>query len=209
MKPVLIGIAGGSCSGKTSISRTLFEYFEKTNSVVIIKEDDYYKSQKDKTWEEKLQTNYDHPLAFDHELLVTQLKDLLNRKSIVKPTYDYTIHDRSDITEIIEPADVIILEGLFALEPADLRDIEDIKIFVQTDSDERFVRRLKRDIKERARTPEQVMDQYLTTVKPMYDEFIEPTKRFADLIIPRGKSNTVAIDLLITKISSILNDKML
>lgn len=209
MKPVLIGIAGGSNSGKTLIAKRIYEHFEATHSVVIIKEDDYYKDQSFLTYEERCKTNYDHPFAFDQNLLQQQLKDLLAGKEIAKPVYDFTIHNRSQKVEIVEPADVVIFEGLFALENEKLRKLESIKIFVDTDADVRVVRRIKRDLVERGRTLESVMNQYLETVKPMHDEFVEPSKRYADIIIPQGGKNEVALDLLITKISSILGQKML
>lgn len=208
-KPILIGIAGGTASGKTSIADILLNDFKQNNSVCIIKEDDYYKDQTNMPMEERVKTNYDHPFAFDFDLMVEHLKQLLDCKKIEKPTYDYTVHNRSSVTEIVEPTDVIILEGLFALYNPEIRKLESIKIFVDTDADTRFIRRLKRDIEERNRTMENVMDQYLTTVKPMHEQFIEPTKKYADVIIPYGMSNTVGIDLLRTKINSILNEKML
>ena len=208
-KPILIGIAGGTASGKTSIADILLNDFKQNNSVCIIKEDDYYKDQTNMPMEERVKTNYDHPFAFDFDLMVEHLTQLLDCKKIEKPTYDYTVHNRSSVTEIVEPTDVIILEGLFALYNPEIRKLESIKIFVDTDADTRFIRRLKRDIEERNRTMENVMDQYLTTVKPMHEQFIEPTKKYADVIIPYGMSNTVGIDLLRTKINSILNEKML
>lgn len=208
-KPVFIGIAGGTASGKSSIAEILRNNFSNTNSVTIIKEDDYYKNQPNTTYEERCKTNYDHPLAFDFDLMTEHLTQLLNGESIVKPIYDYTIHNRSDKTELVNPSDVIILEGLFALYHPDIRKLEDIKIFVDTASDVRFIRRLLRDMEERQRSLDSVVNQYLTTVKPMHDQFIEPTKIYADVIIPQGKSNEVGIDLISTKISSILNEKML
>ena len=208
-KPILIGIAGGTASGKTSIAEFLRDSFKGSNSVTIIKEDDYYKDQSDLTMEERYKTNYDHPLAFDFDLMLEQLKQLLNCKTIEKPKYDYTVHNRSQTNEIIYPSDVIILEGLFALYNPEIRELEEIKIFVDTPADVRFIRRLARDIKERNRTMENVMNQYLTTVKPMHDQFIEPTKKYADVVIPGGRSNLVGIDLIKTKISSILDEKML
>lgn len=205
-KPILIGIAGGTASGKTSIADILKDDFIETKSVRIIKEDDYYKDQSNITYEERCKTNYDHPLAFDFDLMEMQIKELLSNKCIEKPTYDYTVHNRSKESEIVEPSDVIILEGLFALYNPRIRELEDIKIFVDTDADTRFIRRLNRDIKERNRTMENIIEQYLNTVKPMHEEFIEPTKKYADVIIPNGKSNTVAIDLIRTKINSILGE---
>jgi len=207
-KPIVIGIAGGTCSGKTSIASILIEEFRYTNSVNIIKEDDYYKDQSDMPMEERVKTNYDHPLAFDFDLMYKHIQQLIEGKQIEKPTYDYTIHNRSEKTEVIQPSDVLIIEGLFALYTPEIRDLEDIKIFVDTAADVRFIRRLKRDVSERARTVDSITSQYLNTVKPMHDQFLEPTKQYADIIIPQGKENKVAIDLLKTKINSIINEKM-
>lgn len=206
-KPVVIGIAGGTCSGKSSIAGILINEFRYTNSINIIREDDYYKDQSHLPMEERAKTNYDHPLAFDFELMIDHIQRLIAGETIEKPTYDYTVHNRSDVTEIVHPSDVIIIEGLFALYREEIRKLEDIKIFVDTPADIRFIRRLKRDVKERARTIESITEQYLNTVKPMHDQFLEPTKQYADIIIPQGKSNTVAIDLLKVKINSILNEK--
>lgn len=151
-KSVIIGIAGGSASGKSSISRRLKERYENTNSVVIIRQDDYYKDQKNKTMEERVKTNYDHPFAFDNDLFVAQLKQLMAGVAIEKPVYDFVVHTRSEETEHIEPSDVIVIEGLFILEDEQLRDLCDIRIFVDTDDDIRFIRRLIRDVKKRGRT---------------------------------------------------------
>lgn len=208
-KPILIGIAGGTASGKTSIAEIIYDTFKESNSVCIIREDDFYKDQSSMSMEERVKTNYDHPFAFDHELLLNVLEKLMNNEETVKPIYDFTVHNRSDKTEVVKPCDVVIIEGLFALYNPDIRNILDIKIFVDTPSDVRFIRRLTRDIKERNRTMENVMEQYLTTVKPMHDQFVEPSKRYADLIIPEGKTNVVAIDLLTTKINSILKENLL
>ncbi len=207
-KPIVIGIAGGTCSGKSSIAKILVEDLDN-ETITIIKEDDYYKDQSHLPMEERVKTNYDHPLAFDFDLMTQHIRDLIDRKTIEKPTYDYTVHNRSGITEIVHPSDIIVIEGLFALYNKEIRNLEDIKIFVDTPADERFIRRLQRDVIERARTVESITNQYLTTVKPMHDQFIEPTKQYADVIIPQGKSNTVAIDLLKTKINSIIQEKML
>ena len=203
-KPILIGLAGGSASGKTLIAQILYNTFKPTNSVTIIREDDYYKDQSHLTFEERKKTNYDHPFAFDHMLMTRQLDELIAGYSISKPTYDYTMHNRSDITERIEPSDVIIIEGLFVLEEKEIRDKLDIKVFVDTAADIRFIRRLIRDVKERGRDLDNVVEQYTTTVRVMHDDFVEPSKKYADIIIPEGKANNVAIDLLITKINSII-----
>ena len=208
-KSTIIGIAGGSASGKTTIAQRLFDEFDDCNSVVIIREDDYYKDQSNLEFEERKKTNYDHPFAFEHDLLCKHIDDLANGKQIIKPIYDFSVHNRSKETEIVKPADVIILEGLFILEEKELRDRCDIKIFVDTPADVRICRRLSRDVNERKRDFNNIIDQYLTTVRVMHEQFIEPSKKYAHVIIPEGGSNTVAIDLLLTKIHSILRDKML
>jgi len=202
-RPVVIGIAGGSCSGKTSVTHAIYDVF-RDHSVVVIEQDFYYKDQSHLTFEERLGTNYDHPLAFDNDLLIKHIKKLLSRQSIEKPVYDYVQHTRAKEIIHVEPVDVIILEGILVLEDADLRDLMDIKLFVDTDSDLRIIRRIMRDIKERGRTTDSVIDQYLTAVRPMHNLFIEPTKRYADIIIPEGGDNEVAIDLMVTKIKTIL-----
>lgn len=204
-KAVIIGIAGGSASGKTSIAKQLYEYFKGHHKVVIIKQDDYYKDQTHLSMEERVNTNYDHPFAFDTDLLVQQLEQLKNKQSIEKPIYDYTLHTRRQETETIEPRDVILLEGIFVLAEARVRDMCDILVYVDTDNDIRFMRRLKRDIEERGRSLNSVCEQYLNTVRPMHEQFIEPSKKYAHIIIPEGGSNYVAIDLLITKIKSIID----
>lgn len=209
MKPILIGIAGGSASGKSSIAARLKEEFSLTNSVVIIRQDDYYKDQSHLTMEERVKTNYDHPFAFDNDLLIEHLNQLMNGKTIEKPIYDYTVHNRSEVTETVTPCDVIVLEGLFVLESEKLRDLLDMKIFVDTDADIRFIRRMVRDVKERGRSLDSVVSQYTTTVRVMHDLFIEPSKRYANLIIPEGGHNEVAIDLLTTKINSIIHKSVL
>ncbi len=203
-RAIIIGIAGGSASGKTSIAAKVYEAFKGKHRVSIVKQDDYYKDQSDKPMEERIKTNYDHPLAFDTSLLVEDLKKLKRKETIEKPTYDYSRHTRSDITEVIKDRDVIILEGIFVLAEEEVRKQCDILVYVDTEADIRFIRRLKRDIEERGRSLESVCEQYLTTVKPMHDQFIEPSKKYAHIIIPNGGENVVAIDLLITKIRSII-----
>ncbi len=207
-RPLLIGIAGGSASGKTSLAKRIYELFEKSNSVIIIKEDDYYKEQSDVPLSERVKVNYDHPFAFDHDLLIAQLQELYDGNTIQKPIYDYAVHNRSKEVEIIHPCDVIIIEGLFVLENTKLRNMLDIKLFVDTPADVRFIRRLIRDVNERERTLQSVVTQYLNTVRIMHEEFVEPSKKYADLIIPEGGKNDVAIDIIASKISSILNQKM-
>jgi uridine kinase len=208
-KPLIIGIAGGTASGKTSISRHIKETYSDVTSVLIIRQDDYYKDQSDRPMEERVKTNYDHPDAFDNDLLLAQINDLINGKTINKPTYDFLKHTRSDVTEVCYPCDVLILEGLFVLEDPKIRNILDVKVFVDTAADIRFIRRLLRDVKERGRTMDSVVTQYTNTVRPMHESFIEPSKRYADIIIPEGGENKVAIDLLTTKISSIIHHTMI
>ena len=206
-KPLIIGIAGGSASGKTSISKTIVKTFNDIKSVQVIKQDDYYKNQDHMKMEERLKTNYDHPFAFDNDYLLCQVDSLLRWESIEKPMYDFVNHTRSDKKEHIEPTEVIILEGLFVLEEARIRDILDIKIFVDTDADVRFIRRMLRDVNERGRSLDHIVQQYQNTVKIMHEQFVEPSKKHADVIVPIGGENKVAIDLLTTKIGSILNVK--
>ena len=205
-KPVIIGVTGGSGSGKTTVSRAIFEQLHG-HSLLMLQEDSYYNDQSDMPFEERIKTNYDHPNAFDTELLVKQLKDLLDWKTIEKPIYDYTEHTRSSEVEKVEPKEVIILEGILVLNDPALRDLMDIKIFVDTDDDIRIIRRIQRDIEERGRSLQSVIDQYKSTVKPMYHQFIEPTKRYADIIVPVGGENQVAIDLLVTKVRDILRKR--
>lgn len=202
---VIIGIAGGSASGKTSIALQLYDFFKGYHKVKILKQDDYYKDQSHLPFEERIKTNYDHPLAFDTELLVADLKKLKKKETIQKPTYDYTLHTRSQNVEIVEARDVILLEGIFVLAEARIRELCDILVYVDTDSDIRFIRRLRRDIEERGRSLDSVCNQYMDTVRPMHEQFIEPSKKYAHIIIPRGGSNKVAVDLLITKIKSIID----
>ena len=205
-KPVIIGVTGGSGSGKTTVSRAIFEQLHG-HSLLMLQEDSYYNDQSDMPFEERIKSNYDHPNAFDTELLVKQLKDLLDWKTIEKPIYDYTEHTRSSEVEKVEPKEVIILEGILVLNDPALRDLMDIKIFVDTDDDIRIIRRIQRDIEERGRSLQSVIDQYKSTVKPMYHQFIEPTKRYADIIVPEGGENQVAIDLLVTKVRDILRKR--
>lgn len=202
---IFIGIAGGSASGKTSIAQNMYEYFKGSHTIKIIKHDDYYKDQSHMTMEQRVKTNYDHPLAFDTDLLVQHLQALKKGAIIEKPTYDFVQHNRSDVIEQIAPRDVFILEGLFILTEPQIREMCDILVYVDTDADIRFIRRLRRDVEQRGRSLDSVCNQYMQTVRPMHQQFVEPSKRFAHIIIPEGGSNTVATDLLITKISSIVD----
>ena len=205
-KPIVIGIAGGTGSGKTSIAAKIMNTF-KDKSVLLIQQDSYYRDQSHLTYEERLKTNYDHPHAFDNELLMAQIHQLQRYEAIEVPVYDYTVHTRSDQTIHIEPKEVVILEGILVLEDAKLRDLMDIKLYVDTDADIRILRRMVRDIEERGRTIESVIHQYLSVVRPMHNQFVEPSKSYADVIIPEGGSNRVAIDLVTTKIEMILDEK--
>ncbi|GED81143.1 uridine kinase [Latilactobacillus curvatus] len=201
--PIIIGVTGGSGSGKTTVSQAIAQKFAN-HSVMLLPQDAYYKRQ-DVPFEQRQQTNYDHPDAFDNDLLIEQALMLKNHQAIEQPVYDYKIHNRTEEIQRVEPQDVIILEGILVLADARLRDLMDIKVYVDTDDDIRLLRRMHRDMESRGRTFDDVVGQYLKTVKPMFHEFIEPTKRYADLIVPEGGNNRVAIDLLVTKIQSILN----
>lgn len=203
-KPIVIGIAGGSASGKTTVAHALCEAFE--NGVVLLQQDSYYKHS-DFPFEQRKQINYDHPDAFDHDLLVAQLQQLIQRHAIDVPIYDYAEHNRKAQIRHVKPQDVIILEGILVLADPALRELMDVKLFVDTDADVRVLRRIQRDTQARGRSLNSVIDQYLTTVRPAYLEFIEPTKRFADVIIPEGGQNRVAIDLVRTKIAATLRHR--
>lgn len=205
-RPVVIGVTGGSGSGKTTVSRKVFDQLANY-SLTILQQDSYYNDQADMTMEERAAVNYDHPLAFDTDLLIEQLQQLLNYQAIEKPVYDYNLLTRSNETIRQEPREVIILEGILILDDQRLRDLMDIKVFVDTDDDIRLIRRIQRDTKERGRSLDSVISQYLSTVKPMYHQFVEPSKRYADIIVPEGGQNQVAIDLLTTKIRSILSKR--
>lgn len=205
-KPVVIGVAGGTGSGKTSVTRSIIQRFtDKT--ILMVEQDYYYKDQSHLPFEERLKTNYDHPLAFDNDLLIEHLEALIDERSIEKPVYDYKMHTRSEETIHIKPKEVIIVEGILVLEDERLRDLMDIKVFVDTDADVRIIRRLMRDINERGRTLDSVIEQYINVVRPMHLQFVEPTKRYADIIIPEGGQNHVAIDLMASKIQTVLHAK--
>ncbi|WP_025641227.1 uridine kinase [Schnuerera ultunensis] len=203
-KGLLIGIAGGTGSGKSTVSKEILKSIHRQN-VVIIEQDSYYKDQSHLSFEERVKTNYDHPFAFDNDLLLKHLKGLLNNKPIEKPIYDFEWHTRKEETITIYPKEIIILEGILILNDDEIRELCDIKIFVDTDSDVRVIRRILRDIKERGRTLDSVINQYMSTVRPAHLQFVEPTKKYADIIIPEGGYNKVAIDIIVTKINSILN----
>ncbi|AAL97975.1 TPA: uridine kinase [Streptococcus pyogenes] len=204
-KPIIIGVTGGSGGGKTSVSRAILDSFPNAR-IAMIQHDSYYKDQSHMSFEERVKTNYDHPLAFDTDFMIQQLKELLAGRPVDIPIYDYKKHTRSNTTFRQDPQDVIIVEGILVLEDERLRDLMDIKLFVDTDDDIRIIRRIKRDMMERGRSLESIIDQYTSVVKPMYHQFIEPSKRYADIVIPEGVSNVVAIDVINSKIASILGE---
>lgn len=205
-KPILIAITGGTGSGKSTVAKAIYNNFKK-ESISIIMQDSYYKDQSNMTFEERTKTNYDHPHAFDTPLLIEHLKTLVSGQAIDMPIYDFTIHNRKEETVREEPKDIIIVEGILILEDERLRNLFDIKIYVDTDADIRILRRLTRDIRDRGRTLESVIDQYLGVVRPMHLQFIEPTKRYADLIVPEGGKNRVAIDILVSTIKQHLTQE--
>lgn len=200
---IIIGIAGGSGSGKTTIARKLIETFE-VEDAVLIEQDAYYKDVHLSSIEERAKMNFDHPDAIEFELLKTHLLDLINGKAIQRPIYDFSKHMRKNETTTIHPSRIIIVEGILIFAIPEIREMFDIKLFVDTDPDEMLLRRIERDIKERGRTFESVRDQYLATVKPMYLKFAEPSKRYADIIIPRGGENQIAINMIIAKMKRYL-----
>lgn len=192
--------------GKSTVAKAIFKSLPEDN-ILIIEQDAYYKDQSNLTYEERVKTNYDHPLAFDTELLIEHIKQLCEHKAIDKPIYNFSKHNRETESIHVKPREIIIIEGIMILEDERLRELMDIKIFVDTDADVRIIRRITRDINERGRTLESVIDQYLTTVKPAHEQFIEPMKKYADIIIPEGGYNKVAIDLMTTKVMSIIKEK--
>lgn len=205
MKNVItIGIAGGTGSGKTTITKKLMQRFGGDVSVVY--HDNYYKAHHNMPYEERAKLNYDHPNAFDTDLLVEDLKRLRRGETIYCPVYDYSIHDRSDKKLEVKPARVIIVEGILIFQSKELCDQMDIKIYVDTDADVRILRRITRDVRDRGRSLDSVIDQYLTTVKPMHEQFVEPSKRNADIIIPEGGHNQVAMDMVIERVQAHLNN---
>ena len=203
---ILIGIAGGSGSGKTLVSRRLYDELG-SDKVIIIQQDSYYKDLNHLNLEERKMQNFDHPDALDDELLIYHLKDLLAGKYVEQPIYDFTIHTRKNETKRIGNHIIIFLEGILVLHNPKLRELMDIKVYVDTDDDIRFIRRLRRDIKERGRGLDSVIEQYEKSVRPMHLQFVEPSKRYADIIIPQGGHNLVAIDILKTKIEALLQER--
>ena len=195
---IVIGIAGGTGSGKTTITKKIIQHFGGNVSVVY--HDNYYKEHHRLSYEERTKLNYDHPDAFDNELFIEDLKKLKRGEAIRCPVYDYSIHDRSEKTVYVKPAKVIIVEGILIFACKELCDLMDIKIFVDTDADVRILRRIVRDVRDRGRSLESVVNQYLGTVKPMHEQFVEPSKRKADIIIPEGGHNQVALEMVLERV---------
>ena len=200
---MILGIAGGTGSGKTTITRKLIQSFG--GDVSVIHHDNYYKAHHDMPYEERAKLNYDHPNSFDTELLIEALKELKKGHAVKCPVYDYTIHDRTDKTVTIQPTRVVIVEGILIFESRELCEQMDIKIYVDTDADVRILRRIVRDVRDRGRSLESVINQYLTTVKPMHEQFVEPSKRRADIIIPEGGHNQVALEMVVERVRAHLN----
>lgn len=203
MSTILIGIAGGTGSGKTTLTRHLKEHFGQ--EVTVISHDNYYKRQDGKTYEERAKVNYDHPSAFDTDLLIEHLRQLKAGHSIQCPVYSYSDHNRTDRTVEIFPTKVIIVEGILIFQNPTLRDMFDIKIFVETDADVRILRRALRDVEERGRTLQSVVTQYLTTVKPMHEQYVEPSRKYADIVVLEGGHNLVALEMIMQRIQNHIN----
>jgi uridine kinase len=199
MKRLIIGVTGGSGSGKTTVVRRIVESLP-ADSVVVVPQDAYYKDNAHLSFEERGKINYDHPLAFDTDLLIKHIERLRENDAVEQPVYSFITHSRLPDALRIEPRACVIVEGILILEDARLRELLDIKVFVDTDPDVRFIRRLRRDIVERGRSVESVVEQYMSTVRPMHLQFIEPTRRYADLVVPEGGDNEVAIDLLAARV---------
>ena len=200
---MVIGIAGGTGSGKTTITRRLIQAFGE--EVSVVHHDNYYKAHHEMPFEERAKLNYDHPNAFDTDLMLRHIRQLKQGKSIQCPVYDYSIHDRTDKTVLIRPTRVIIVEGILIYESLELCKEMDIKIYVDTDADVRILRRIVRDVRDRGRSLDSVIDQYLNTVKPMHEQFVEPSKRRADVIIPQGGHNQVALEMVIERVRAHLS----
>ncbi len=201
---IIIGIAGGTGCGKSTLINRIKEEFN--DDICILSHDFYYKQHNDIPFEERKKINYDHPNAFDTDIMIQHIRDLAAGKTIERPVYDFTIHNRIDETVTVYPAKVIVVEGILIFENEELRNLCDIKIFVETDADVRIIRRILRDVQERGRMLDNIVEQYLTTVKPMHEMFVEPSKKYADIIIPEGGFNQVALDMLYYRIHALLNE---
>ncbi len=206
MRPLVIGIAGGTGSGKTTLTRALIESFKE--QVAVVFHDNYYRRNDHLNYDERCVLNYDAPEAFDNDLLVRQVDALIEGQTIQCPVYDFSAHNRSEETLIVETRPIIIVEGILIFAEPEIRRRLDIKLFVDTDADVRILRRMRRDVLERGRSIESVQTQYLETVKPMHELYVEPSKRYADIIVPEGGTNLVALDMLIHRINSQLNTEI-
>ena len=206
MKPFLIGIAGGTGSGKTTVARRIYESLH-LETAVFLDQDSYYKELGHLSLEERSRVNFDHPDSLDNDLFVEHLRALIDRRAIEKPVYDFTAHTRAPQTVRVHPRDVVLVDGILLFAEPRLRDLFDLKIFVDTEADVRFIRRLRRDVEERGRTFDSVIAQYLATVRPMHFEFVEPSKLYADVILPRGGNNTAGIDVIAASIRNRLAEK--
>lgn len=203
---IVIGIAGGTGSGKTTITREIVKRLG--NNVTVLTHDSYYKERHDLTYEERTQLNYDHPNAFDNDMMAEAIAKLKSGEPVEVPIYDYTIHDRTENTMTLHPTPVILVEGILIYHSEELRNLMDIKLFVDTDADVRILRRIVRDIKERGRSLDSVVSQYLNTVKPMHEAFVEPSKKYADIIIPEGGENLVALEMVVHRIEGHLKGRL-
>ena len=204
MKVTIIGVAGGSGSGKSTLVKKLQEAFG-AEDVSTLCHDYYYKEHSDMSYEQRTQLNYDHPQAFDTDMMVAHIRSLKDNETIEQPVYSFVEHNRTAERVTVKPSKVIIIDGILIFENQELRDLMDIKVFVDTDADVRLARRILRDVCNRGRSMESVIEQYLSTVKPMHEEFVEPSKRYADVIIPEGGFNSVAVEMLIQSIRSLIN----
>jgi uridine kinase len=207
MQPLIIGIAGGTGSGKTTVTAAILKLLQHER-ILVIQHDSYYRDLSSYKGLKPDKINFDHPDSLETDLLVRHLQELREGKGVDQPIYNFTTHHRLKETQFLEPCKIIIVEGILIFVDRQLRELMDIKIFLDTDADERLIRRIRRDIMERGRSVDSVMTQYMTTVKPMHLEFVEPSKHWADIIIPRGAENTVAIDMVVTKIKSLLSEKL-
>lgn len=206
-KTIVVGIAGGTGSGKTSVTKAIIEDLKRSNiNAILLEQDSYYKRNDHLTFEERTLLNYDHPDSIDFDLLKEHIIKLTKGEAIEKPIYNFAEHNRSNETEYIDPANIIIVEGILILAVEKLRDLFDAKIFIDTDDDERLLRRIERDLNERGRDFENIKNQYINTVKPMHLEFVEPSKRYADVIIPRGKENKVGIKMVASRLRYLFNN---
>ncbi len=208
IKPLIIGLAGGTGSGKSTVAKAIVTA-AGVNQVIILPQDAYYRAQQDLPFEVRALTNYDEPSAFDNDLLVEHIDELIKGRNIERPVYDFSQHDRAKETQTLKPRPVLVIEGILVLHEATLRERMDLAIFVDAPPDERFIRRLERDVKERGRSAESVISQYRRTVKPMHDLFVEPTKQHANLIIPEGGKNKIALNVLSAFVSDFINRRQL